>query len=104
VTLLPKNPTKPTNTTSIINGQQLEALSSCGSCCGPGRDRQPLDSVLVSLFDVSPLGDADPEENIFETRTYYGTNFLQKVVVLYKHCKIARHCLQKMIRIQIGQN
>lgn len=37
------------------------ALSSCGSCYGPGRDRQPLDSVLVSLFDVSPLGDADPE-------------------------------------------
>lgn len=63
MTLLPKNPTKPTNTTSIINGQQLEALSSCGSCCGPGRDRQPLDSVLVSLFDVSPLGDADPEAN-----------------------------------------
>ena len=38
-----------------------QALSSCGSCYGPGRDRQPLDSVLVSLFDVSPLGDADPE-------------------------------------------
>ena len=38
-----------------------QALSSCGSCYGPGRDRQPLDSVLASLFDVSPLGDADPE-------------------------------------------
>ena len=38
-----------------------QALSSCGSCYGPGRDRQPLDSVLVSLFDVSPLGDADAE-------------------------------------------
>ncbi|CAL1142886.1 unnamed protein product [Cladocopium goreaui] len=42
------------------------ALSSCGSCYGPGRDRQPLDSVLVSLFDVSPLGDADPEAGPFE--------------------------------------
>ena len=39
----------------------LEAMSSCGSCYGPGRDRQPVDSSLLSLFDVSPLGDVDPE-------------------------------------------
>lgn len=37
------------------------AMSSCGSCYGPGRDRQPVDSSLLSLFDVSPLGDVDPE-------------------------------------------
>eukprot|EP00435_Cladocopium_sp_Y103_P072318 s171_g39.t2 len=38
-----------------------KALTSRGSCYGLGQDRQPLDSVLVSLLDVSPLGDADPE-------------------------------------------
>ncbi|CAE7308084.1 unnamed protein product [Symbiodinium sp. CCMP2456] len=37
------------------------AMASCGSCYGPGRERQPLDASLLSLFDVSPIDHEDME-------------------------------------------
>eukprot|EP00439_Symbiodinium_sp_Y106_P075823 s1329_g15.t1 len=40
---------------------EAKAMASCGSCYGPGRERQPLDASLLSLFDVSPIDHEDME-------------------------------------------